>query len=87
MVGVSRCTVAEYLAVPRLWSHVVDITWLVAVPLDDAALECKLFTLPFAPAEAQRLLPNRARVHAQLRCSWRDIPAAAGGVLSRATGW
>jgi transposase len=63
MVGVSRYTVAEYLR----RAAVVGITWPVPPELDDAALERKLFTPPFASTEAPRPQPEWARVHAELR--------------------
>jgi transposase len=63
MVGVSRYTVAEYLR----RAAVVGITWPVPPELDDAALERKLFTPPFASPEAPRLQPEWTRIHAELR--------------------
>ena len=63
MVGVSRYTVAEYLR----RAAVVGITWPVPAALDDVALERKLFTPPFTPAEALRPQPEWARIHAELR--------------------
>jgi transposase len=63
MVGVSRYTVAEYLR----RSAVVGITWPVPPELDDAALERKLFTPPFASTEALRPQPEWTRIHAELR--------------------
>src|SRR3954447_12428302 len=63
MVGVSRYTVAEYLR----RAAVVGITWPVPPELDDAALERKLFTPPFASTEAPRPQPEWARIHAELR--------------------
>jgi transposase len=62
-VGVSRYTVAEYLR----RAAVVGITWPVPPGLDDAALERKLFTPPFTPAEALRPQPAWPRIHAELR--------------------
>src|SRR5215210_2474917 len=62
-VGVSRYTVAEYLR----RAAVVGITWPVPPGLDDAALERKLFTPPFTPAEALRPQPVWPRIHAELR--------------------
>jgi hypothetical protein len=47
---VSRFTVAEYLR----RAGVRGITWLVPTELDDAALERKLFTPPFAAGEFSR---------------------------------
>ena len=63
MVGVSRYTVAEYLR----RAAVVGITWPVPPDLDDAALERKLFTPPFASMEALRPQPDWPRIHAELR--------------------
>ena len=63
MVGVSRYTVAEYLR----RAAVVGITWPVPAVLDDVALERKLFTPPFTPAEALRPQPDWPRIHAELR--------------------
>jgi transposase len=63
MVGVSRYTVAEYLR----RAGVLGITWPVPPELDDAALERKLFTPPFAPADALRPQPEWVRTHAELR--------------------
>jgi transposase len=62
MVGVSRYTVAEYLR----RAAVVGITWPVPAELDDAALERKLFTPPFA-TEAPRPQPDWVRIHSELR--------------------
>jgi len=62
LVGVSRHTVAEYLR----RAAVVGITWPVADGLDDAALERRLFSPPFA-AEPSRPQPDWAHVHAELR--------------------
>jgi hypothetical protein len=50
MVGVSRYTAAEYLC----RASVLGITWPVPAELDDAALERKLFTPPFAVGEPAR---------------------------------
>src|SRR4051795_5927293 len=63
VIGVSRYTVAEYLR----RAAVVGITWPVPPELDDAALERKLFTPPFASTEAPRPQPEWARIHAELR--------------------
>jgi hypothetical protein len=63
MVGVSRYTVAEYLR----RAAVVGITWPVPPGLDDAELERKLFTPPFASTEALRPQPEWTRIHAELR--------------------
>lgn len=63
MVGVSRYTVAEYLR----RAAVVGIIWPVPPELDDAALERKLFTPPFASMEALRPQPDWPRIHAELR--------------------
>ena len=81
MVGVSRYTVAEYLR----RAAVVGITWPVPAALDDVALERKLFTPPFTPAEALRPQPEWARIHAELRrpgVTLRIRPARAAN-----TGW
>jgi transposase len=62
--GISRYSVAEYLR----RAAVAGITWPVPPELDDAALERKLFTPPFAiPAQALRPQPDWARIHAELR--------------------
>ncbi len=61
-VGISRYTVAEYLR----RAAVIGISWPVPPELDDAALERKLFTPPFA-AEPARPQPNWTRIHAELR--------------------
>ncbi len=63
MVGVSRYTVAEYLR----RAAVVGITWPVPAELDDATLERRLFTPPFARAELPRPQPEWPRLHAELR--------------------
>jgi transposase len=63
MVGISRYTVAEYLR----RADVVGIRWPVPPELDDAALERKLFTPPFAPSEPERPQPDWPQVHAELR--------------------
>ncbi len=52
IVGISRYTVAEYLR----RAAVVGITWPVPDGLDDAALERRLFSPPFA-AEPSRPQP------------------------------
>jgi transposase len=62
MVGISRYTVAEYLR----RAGVVGITWPVPPELDDATLERRLFTPPFA-ALTERPLPDWPRLHAELR--------------------
>jgi transposase len=76
MVGVSRFTVAEYLR----RAGVLGITWPVPAELDDAALERKLFTPPFAAGEPARPQPDWTRIHAELRrpgvtqlLVWEDI--------------
>src|ERR1700735_5170760 len=63
MVGISRYTVAEYLR----RAGVLGITWPVPAELDDAALERKLFTPPFAVGEPARPQPDWPRLHAELR--------------------
>ncbi len=63
MVGISRYTVAEYLR----RAGVVGLTWPVPADLDDAALERKLFSPPFAAGEPRRPQPDWPRVHAELR--------------------
>jgi len=63
MVGISRYTVAEYLR----RAGVVGLTWPVPADLDDAALERKLFSPPFAAGEPTRPQPDWPRVHAELR--------------------
>jgi len=64
-VGVSRYTVAEYLR----RAAVVGITWPVPPELDDATLERRLFTPPFAQAGLLRPQPEWSRLHAELRRS------------------
>jgi hypothetical protein len=51
-IGISRYTVAEYLR----RATVVGITWPVPAELDDAALEVRLFSPPFATHESSRQL-------------------------------
>jgi transposase len=63
MVGISRYTVAEYLR----RAGVVGLSWPVPAELDDAALERKLFSPPFAAGEPARPQPDWPRVHAELR--------------------
>jgi len=63
VVGISRYTVAEYLR----RAGVVGIAWPVPPELDDAALERKLFTPPFAAGEPARPQPDWPRLHAELR--------------------
>ena len=82
MVGVSRYTVAEYLR----RAAVVGITWPVPAELDDAALERKLFTPPFASTEALRPQPEWAAHPRRAAPSWRHPAVALGGVSGRATG-
>ena len=62
-IGVSRTTVSEYLR----RAAVVGITWPVPGELDDAGLELRLFSPPFAVHESPRPQPDWARVHAELR--------------------
>jgi transposase len=62
-IGVSRYTVAEYLR----RAGVVGITWPVPPELDDAALERRLFSPPFAAGEPARRQPDWPRLHAELR--------------------
>ncbi len=62
-LGISRTTVAEYLR----RSVVVGITWPVPDELDNAALEQRLFSPPFAVHESPRPQPDWARLHAELR--------------------
>jgi hypothetical protein len=63
-VGISRCTVAEYLR----RTAAVGIPWPVAPQLDDAALQRKLFTPPgFVATETARPQPDWSRLHAELR--------------------
>jgi transposase len=62
-IGVSRYTVAEYLR----RAGVVGITWPVPSELDDAALERRLFSPPFAAGEPARRQPDWPRLHAELR--------------------
>ena len=64
-LGISRTTVAEYLC----RAAVVGITWPVPDGLDDATLERRLFTPPFAVHESPRPQPDWARLHAELRRS------------------
>ena len=70
MVGVSRYTAAEYLrragVVYLRRAGVVGITWPVPDELDDAALEHRLFSPPFA-AEPSQPQPDWPRLHAELR--------------------
>jgi hypothetical protein len=63
MVGISRYTMAEYLR----RAGVVGITWPVPAELDDAALERRLFTPPFAASEPVRPQPDWRWLHAELR--------------------
>jgi transposase len=60
---ISRSTVAEYLR----RAAVVGITWPVPADLDDAALEARLFSPPFAIADNPRPPPDWPRLHAELR--------------------
>ena len=46
---------------------VVGITWPVPAELDDAALEARLFSPPFAIHESPRPQPDWPRLHAELR--------------------
>src|SRR4051794_14137238 len=62
-IGISRTTVAEYLR----RASVVGITWPLRAELDDAALEQRLFSPPFALQESPRPQPDWARLHAELR--------------------
>src|SRR5205823_8250123 len=62
-LGISRTTVAEYLR----RAAVVGITWPVPDGLDDAALDGRLFSPPFAVHERPRPQPDWARLHAELR--------------------
>ena len=60
---ISRSTVAEYLR----RAGVIGITWPLPAELDDAALEERLFTPPFAVHERPRPQPDWPRLHAELR--------------------
>ena len=60
---ISRSTVAEYVR----RAAVVGVTWPVPAKLDDAALEARLFSPPFAIPETPRPQPDWARLHAELR--------------------
>jgi len=60
---ISRSTVSEYLR----RAAVVGITWPVPADLDDAALEGRLFSPPFALPENPRPQPDWPRLHAELR--------------------
>jgi transcriptional regulator with XRE-family HTH domain len=89
-VGVSRYAVAEYLR----RAAVIGITWPVPAGFDDAALEVRLFSPPFAPREALRPQPDWARVHAELRrpgvtllLLWQEYRAehAEGGTATAAS--
>jgi transcriptional regulator with XRE-family HTH domain len=60
---ISRSTVAEYVR----RATVVGVTWPVPGELDDATLEARLFSPPFAVREAPRPQPDWARLHAELR--------------------
>jgi transposase len=62
-LGISRSTVAEYLR----RAAVVGIIWPVPTELDDAALEGRLFSPPFAVPESPRPPPDWPRLHAELR--------------------
>src|SRR3954470_8558801 len=62
-LGISRSTVAEYLR----RAAVVGIIWPVPTELDDAALEGRLFSPPFAVPESPRPPPDWPRFHAELR--------------------
>jgi hypothetical protein len=57
-----RTTVAEYLR----RASAVGITWPMPGELDDAALEQRLFSPPFAVLESPRPQPDWARLHAEL---------------------
>jgi len=58
-IGISRYTVAEYLR----RAVVVGITWPVPAELDDAALEARLFSPPFAAHESPRPQPDWPHFH------------------------
>jgi transposase len=60
---ISRSTVSEYLR----RAAVVGLTWPVPADLDDAALEGRLFSPPFALPENPRPQPDWPRLHAELR--------------------
>ena len=62
-IGISRTTVAEYLR----RAAVFGITWPVPDKLDDAALERRLFSPPFAVQDSPRPQPDWPRLHAELR--------------------
>ena len=74
-IGISCYTVAEYLR----RATVVGITWPVPSELDDAALEARLFSPPFAIHESPRPQPDWPRLQTELRrpgvtCTKRDGP-------------
>lgn len=60
---ISRYAVAEYLH----RAAAVGINWPVPAELDDAALEGRLFSSPFAVHESPRPQPDWPRLHAELR--------------------
>jgi transposase len=45
----------------------VGVTWPIPVELDDATLEARLFSPPFAVPETPRPQPDWPRLHAELR--------------------
>ena len=62
-IGSARSTVQECLRRARQ----AGLSWPLPEDLDDAALEARLFTRPVAPATADRVLPNWATLHQELK--------------------
>jgi len=61
--GLGLGTVSTYLQ----RAVAAGLTWPLPEDLDDAALEARLFTRPVAPAMADRVLPNWATLHQELK--------------------
>ena len=61
--GLGLGTVSTYLQ----RALAAGLTWPLPEDLDEAALEARLFTRPVAPATADRVLPNCATLHQELK--------------------
>ena len=69
--GLGLGTVSTYLQ----RALAAGLTWPLPEDLDEAALEARLFTRPVAPATADRVLPNCATLHQELKKPRRHLDA------------
>ena len=78
--GLGLGTVSTYLQ----RALAAGLTWPLPEDLDEAALEARLFTRPVAPATADRVLPNCATLHQELKKPRRHLDAPLAGISRRA---